>query len=598
MTRLLATLALLLTTSTALHAMLDRYEPPAFSMPICVSESKLIVKGFLDEKGNVAVNEIFKGDSVPSTLALVDGSKTYQQILASISPAAAAATNPIEVVALLYNQTNNAWRQVEEYAGVIGLEDTNVYLITGMSRWAKPPQWVAISGEHSDREGFLAMLKEEVKTSNQRDAIFAMPRTTGRTQKLILFLLNHRDFFNYWKITYSLSSINSDEQKEIIKEIIDTDDVATKCFLIGFLTDSKGVIHLSADAFDSFTPMIDSGNPPSIRRAAMAAISHIDSSRATQYLLPLIDVKELELDAAVTALQTSTELPLALKVTDALLSLSKQIQRREAERLPSIPAAAQQALFQQLGNYAHPKLVGFYDGWLFDDKQPSSDFALAGLQTMLGVKWPREQLAAWWKQQRAAIESDYNLEQAAGCNAWLANYQSADEISRHLLMRLWILTSKPDEIALVKAATEEKTANTAKTIVTELWQGERLGNDGKKAMFENFLKIDFVDDTNLFGSMNHHELKIIGTMTFPFNTEIEYHHNVSIDGKRIIPSDSFDSSVVLEPSTKQFDFGGLGGGVVGKWAAATLEIRQIEHYPDGKELWYARWDLGPIKLHE
>jgi hypothetical protein len=42
----------------------------------------------------------------------------------------------------------------------------------------------------------------------------------------------------------------------------------------------------------------------------------------------------------------------------------------------------------------------------------------------------------------------------------------------------------------------------------------------------------------------------------------------------------------------------LGGYVPGQEATATLELFQLDHYPDGKDLWRIQWHLGPIKLRD
>jgi hypothetical protein len=47
---------------------------------------------------------------------------------------------------------------------------------------------------------------------------------------------------------------------------------------------------------------------------------------------------------------------------------------------------------------------------------------------------------------------------------------------------------------------------------------------------------------------------------------------------------------------KEYRLGVMDGYVPGQVATGTLEIFQLEHYPDGKELWHAQWDLGPVQL--
>jgi hypothetical protein len=421
-----------------------------------------------------------------------------------------------------------------------------------------------------------------------------MPRSAERAQKLISFLLEHGGNYHRWRITESLRPINSNEQKEILKEIASTDDISTKCFLV----DLSGDIPLSKNAFDSIAPLVDVQNPRQLRRAAMWAISRINPPEATERLLPLIHITEPELDEALVSLGTPpTDVPPDLKVVDTLLSLSKEMQKQDTEGAPPISPEAQRALRQQLAQFVHPKLIAFYFNWPLNRKPRSPDYVTSYLQAMLGVQWPSDQLEAWWKQQRKIIETVYDLQKNRDQQKWFAAYQDADDVSKHFLVRLWIFTPATNQLALVKAATEKKTSGAAKSTITELWNSNHLSNEGKKAMFENFIKVDFVNETNFFGWKNHPDFYIYGTTLFPFNTWINYRHTIAVDGKEIWKS-SFQDGIELEPRIGRFSLGSLSGPIIGRVATATLEIHQLDHYPDGKELWHAQWNLGPIKLRE
>ena len=568
--------------------------PVFFEMDRCVGDAKLIVHGFLDEKGNIEMRQVLKGEQPLSALTLADGSKTYLWLSNSMKDASVTPSNTIEVVAFLGGQIEDVWQPVMGYVGVAGLVNTNVYLCSfGTDFRDEFRQPTARRDKHFDRDSFLAAVTAEIKVSGQQDALLSLPRSAERVQKLVSFLLEHGGSYHRWRITESLRPIDSDEQKEILREIANTNDIATKCFLIGL----AGDLPLSTDAFNSIAPLIEKENPRTVRRAAMWAISRINPPEATELILPLITTKESELDAALVALESPNNSPLDSKATDVLLSLSKEVRRHDADHTHSISGEEQQALHQQLAQYVHPKLISFYFDWLLQERPASPDYVTSDIQAMLGVQWPRSELEAWWKQQRKIIEPVYNLQNSHDQKKWFAAYQGADEVSQHLLVRLWMFTSGTNQLALVKAATEGKTAAAAKATITELWKAEHLSNEGKKAMFKNFLKVDFVDETNLFGWKNHSEFHIYGAALFPFNTWINYRYTVAVDGKQVWKS-SFQDGIELEPSIKQFELGSLSGPFLGQAASATLEIHQLDHYPDGKELWHAQWNLGPIKLRE
>ena len=160
-----------------------------------------------------------------------------------------------------------------------------------------------------------------------------------------------------------------------------------------------------------------------------------------------------------------------------------------------------------------------------------------------------------------------------------------------------MFTAETDQLALVKAATEAKTSVAAKTTITELWNAGRLGNEGKKAMFETFLKLALVQDPSGGGVKGRRELFIAGKLSFPFNTQIQYDSAIAIDGEPTLKS-AGDNCVVLEPRITDFQFGSRGGVLPGRFAKAVIEIKQLDHYPDGKKLWSIRRTLGPIQLND
>jgi hypothetical protein len=566
-----------------------------FEMDRCVGDAKLIVRGFLDEKGNFDAKEVFKGEQPTNVLAVADGAKAHQRFSASMNAVLKQPTNTIEVVAFLGSQTaSGEWQPVSGYAGLTALKNTNVYLFGFSDAFDQPP--VARRDKHFNRESFLFAVKDSVRLSDQRDALAAMPRVSERAQKLISFLLDHGGSYHRLRIVASFRPINPDEKKEILKEIETTHDIAAKSLLI----DLAGDIPLSPDAFDSVVPLIDAQNPRQLRRSAMWAISRINPAEATKRILPFINITEPELDQALTALRTP---PIGispdLKVVDALLSLSTEMRKQDEKGIQPVSDSTRQALLQQLPRYVHPKLLTFYFDWLISRTPSDSDYVTSDLQAMLGVRWPSDQLKTWWKQQQTIIASDYDPESESDQSLWLGAYQSADDVSKRFLVRTWIFTPATNQLALVKAATKETTADAAKAAITELWSNNHLGNEAKQAMFENFVKVGFVDEAKTFSSRfkNQHELVTVLTFNYPFNTCIYYRTPITIDGKTLELTTS-QNQVCPEPKLKSYRIGSLSGYVPGQVATGTLEIFQLDHYPDGEKLWSVQWPLGPIKLNE
>jgi hypothetical protein len=87
-------------------------------------------------------------------------------------------------------------------------------------------------------------------------------------------------------------------------------------------------------------------------------------------------------------------------------------------------------------------------------------------------------------------------------------------------------------------------------------------------------------------------------VTASFNLQDPQDQNpVALYGKVFGPTQG-GGGFLLEPTMKQHTLYPMGGHVPGLEATATLELFQLDHYPDGKDLWRAQWPLGPIKLRD
>jgi hypothetical protein len=568
---------------------------PSFEMERCVGEARLIVRGTLDRQGNLQPLQLLKGESMPLRLVVADGAQNCGWLAASMKDLP-GSLGEMEVVAFLREPVKDRWPPVMGAAGVAGLDKTGVYLFGAgredSERLRQPTAW---RDEHFTKDSFLAAITAQVKLSAERDALLARPRSAERVRGLVAFLGPHGEPYHRWRILQALRPIEAGEQGEVLQEIAQTEDVPTKAFLLGL----AGSIPLTPAAFDAIAPLIDSTNPPALRRAALAAISGIDQPRTAVAVLPLLTLAEPELDAALAALgpyySPPSDARLDLRVVEALLSLAKEVRQRQTAQPVTAADSLRQPLLQQLTHYAHPKLACFYAGWVLDQNPPAPEEAMAGLQAILGTRWPRETLKAWWEQHRAALEADYDLQSGEGRTRWFGAYHGADEVTQRLLMQRWIFAPVIDEPALIQAALHEDSGSTAKATLAELWRVGRLSNDGRKAVFEKFFEIKLVEEQVAMNVPHWRELKITGAAAFPFRTEIQYRSVIAVDREPVLTS-GFDSSVGLEPKVAPYNLGSLGGAFPGRTASAILEIRQLDYAHDRKELWRLRRVLGPIEL--
>ena len=483
--------------------------------------------------------------------------------------------------------------------------------------------------EHYNRASFLAAIQEEVRLDEQLEALCALPRSAKRVRKLIQFQDEHGGWYRLRRMTESLRPLAADEQVELLNEIEQAKNSTNQCALLNLAAN----LNLSKDTFEVIEPFMGKDHPPEVRQAAIWALSRIDANKTTQLLLPQMTLQLPELHDALNVLQADDP-AMDLKIVDVLLSLSKEMRQREKaharqeamrqhqiEQLqksqtlkddllmrgaypeppnpPAISWQLQEAMRVQLVKHVHPLLLSFYFNWLSQNQPVSPAYVTAYLQSMLGVRWDAAKLLAWWEQNHKQVMADYPLQKTAGCEQWFTVYQGGDETLQHFLVRLWVMTPATNQLALVKAAKEEKTAVMAKSVITELWTANHLGNEAIQAMFENFMRVEFVDAATNFTSRfkYQHELQIILKFDYPFNTCFYFRTPMIVDGKLSETSTS-EGQLCPEPSLKEYRLGCLGGYVPGKVATGTLEVFHREHYPDGKILWHAHWNLGPIPLGE
>lgn len=602
--------------------------PIVFDLQSSVGDSSLIVRGNLNEQGNLSLHETFKGNPLGQLLAISDGAKIYSNLWEAVSVDPAASTNHIEVVAFLSGLDPNGWMPVMGYAGLAGLAGTNVYLFghgKGMFVMSGHPQ--AGRAEDYKRESFYAAIRNEIRLDDELDALCRLPPSARRMRELAAFLFLHQqNWFCERKASDMLRTPNPDEEKELLKEIDGATIPAKQSFLLNF----AAMIRLSPAAFDVVAPLIATNHPPEVRQAAIWAASRIDANKTTELLLPQLTLQRPELDAALNALHAEDPAT-SLKVVDVLLKLSKEMRRWETEHArqetmqkqeiqmqehtdaatpgfqrvwsqpPNPPAISYQlveAMRQQLVRQAHPELLTFYFDWL-QQKQPACPkYVVEYLQAMLGVNWDADHLSAWWEQNQKAVNANYQLVKEAGQRQWFAAYQGGDAALRHFLVRSWLLVTATNQVSLVTAATQEPTQDSAKEIITELWHANHLGNEAIQAMFENFMKVEFLDLatgwTNRF--KYQHALTIKLKFDYPFNCCIYYCSPVVIDGK-INGITGAVNQVCPDSNLKEYQIGGLGGYVPGQSASTTLEVFQLDR-SNGKKLWNAEWKLGPIALGE
>ena len=580
---------------------------PAFDLDRCTGDARLIVRGRLDASGRVQAEEVFKGDLPANALALVDGANLFSDFQAALGGPTNPPAGSIEVVAFLEKQTtNDLWQPVSDYAGLAGLENTNVWL----REIGRFPVMTDYSGrlapqrdEHFNRTSFLAATREQVNLGRQRDTLLALPPSAARAQQLITFLRAHDEYYHRGRIVQTWRPLGPEENREILREMAGTTDEDTRCFLVGLADE----LPMGDDAFEILAPWMDAQYPGALRQVAMEAGARINPAATSQRLLPMVHTTEPELAAVLRSLRSSRAEPQDGQIIGALFTLSGEVRDQALQGAHTLSNEEQSELQQALRAYAHPRLAAFYYHWLTNVPPPTintPDPVAEDLRTLLGTGGSREELTDWWRRQGAALETVYHLPADEDLGRWLAAYQAGDATARHLLLRWWMYVPGTNQVALVRAATAGQTADTAKAALAGLWYGERpmanadhLSYEAKQALFESFLKFKFVDQVGNYAQpfKNRHDLAIIGTFDFPFDAFISYRASIIVDGRATGGS---LSGVGLEPKMKEWRFGSLSGAVPGKSASATIDIFQLEHYPDGKKLWQVHQDLGPIPLPE
>jgi len=581
---------------------------PAFDLDRCTGDARWIVRGRLDASGRVQAEEVFKGDLPANVLTLVDGPNLFSDFQTALGVPTNSPAESIEVVAFLEKQTtNDLWQPVSDYAGLVGLENTNVWL----REFGRFPVMTDSVGRlalqldaHFNRTSFLTAIREAINLGRQRDALLALPPSAARVQQLITFLRAHNESYPHARIVQAWRPLDPEENREILREMAAATDLDTRCFLVGLADE----LPLGDDAFEILAPWMDAQYPGALRRAAMEAGSRINPVATSQRLVPMLHTTEPELAAVLRSLRSSGTEPQDGQIIGALLTLSGEVRDQALQGAHTLSNEEQSELQQALRAYAHPRLAAFYYHWLTNVPPPTvntPDPVAEDLRTLLlGISGSREQLADWWRHQGAALEEVYHLPADKDLGRWLAAYQAGDATARHLLLRWWMYGPGTNQVALVRAATADQTADTAKAALAGLWYGERpmanadhLSYEAKQALFENFLTFKFVDQVGNYAQpfKNRHDLAIIGTCNFPFDAFISFRASIIVDGRTFGGS---LSGVGLEPKMKEWRFGSLSGAVPGKSASATIDIFQLERYPDGKKLWQVHQDLGTILLSE
>ncbi|HEX5399832.1 MAG TPA: hypothetical protein VFY06_12380, partial [Verrucomicrobiae bacterium] len=471
------------------------------------------------------MHETFKGNPPGQSLTLLDGAKIYSNLWEAVSVDPAAPTNHIEMVAFLSRQDHDGWMPVMGYAGLAGLAGTNVYLFgleKGMMIISGFPK--AGRAENYNRESFYAAIRNEIRLDSELETLCHLPRSAQRVRRLIALLLSHRqNSFLERKASEELRVPNPDEEKELLREINTATTAAEQSYLLNFVSR----LNLSPAAFDVVAPLIATNHSPEVMRAAIWAAVRIDAERTTRLLLPQLNLQRPGLDAALNAIQAETP-AMRLSVANTLLSLSKEMRQHETEHArdettqkqqnqtqvqadaagfgpqatgpepkpPSPPAISYslvEAMRSQLIRQTDPKLLTFYFDWLHQGQPACPKYVVEYLQSMLGVNWDADRLSEWWKRNRKTVNADYRLETEAGRQEWFGAYQRGDDPLRHFLVHSWLRVPSANQLGLVQAATQAPTRDSAREIITELWQANHLGNEAIQAMFENFMKVEFVD---------------------------------------------------------------------------------------------------------
>jgi hypothetical protein len=189
---------------------------------------------------------------------------------------------------------------------------------------------------------------------------------------------------------------------------------------------------------------------------------------------------------------------------------------------------------------------------------------------------------------------------------------------------LWAFEESIDESILLADASSKEFGESARAVLSTLWQHDRLSAKSKRAIVEKSLTLRLEEDLNRPADGSR-ELRIIGVPSFPFpkHSWVEWRYNIVIgeDRKPVLEGDSWNSSSLEESAPQMLGSLGAGGYFGSPKARALFEMREVRQIPieepywlralnsttpdldvairsTRRVVWSHRWELGPIQLRQ
>jgi hypothetical protein len=584
---------------------------PAFDMDNCVGRADLVVVGELHDDGTLVVTKAFGGDPPASAIPL--GTEGLFNRLTSVEQwwtpvpfwkrvwRKIAGPLKVEVVAFVRRSGDGKWTTPGATGNVVSLSGDAVYPFDGWSYGQALPRY--------SRRQFFTALDEALRVKTERTRLLAAPPSLERTAALIRLALTHDPLpaageliepdqvYHLSEIAHGLKKPSSEEEELFFRALKDaaTESQKTHALLLASL------IPLSAETFDRIAPYIDRSQPAEIRKAAIRALTRIDSFRAVDLLGPFLTRAEPELETLLRQLypfgDISSEPVWNVAIVDRLLSLSKEFEKDVTENKGVIAdfriSNQVSALRGMLEGYQHPRFVPVLVGW-------SAHGTLSQMTRLRFSDGDREAWPRWWESARAVLEPEYDLKTKAGRSAWIRGWAGGDSGARRLLVNLWLFEPSLDlASALLQESPEEEATKAA---LSELWKHHRLSPELEQSIVEKYLSFVLVekDPPQPNQKPTYRQVAVVSKSSFEFppTVSVQVREHVSI-GKDDQPKlrDWADADETMLNS-----FGTSNGvAAAGEYAGAPVargifEMRSMDYWPDRKVRWTASFELDPIQL--
>ncbi len=589
---------------------------PPFDLDTSAGNSEIVAHGELHPDGTLRVIEVFKGKPKgPGDLRLPIEEIPFK----SVSKDLGNEDNPQVVVFLTDLGADGVYRLALGYTGSVVAFGPSDKVFAWMPSEMSPSGAAFQAHPSWTKRTFMEELKQSLKLDAELDAVLAKPRDGERLATCYEFLRAHQPWktpkdsqYSPWpwaghgyffsKIARATQKPSATEESVLAELLRDAGSETDRARVLGFV----GSIHSSRALYPEVLPWVDVKVPMMPRQQAFRALASIDSFAADEVLSHFLSLDDPLIDDVLETLGSNewmqTEPPLLNPaVLDPLLAFGRQVfikchsgDNRDTNR--------GYLMLLVLQGYFHPILLPLMIEWANDKEVTTSAQAMSHFGRALGfLNEPAnpERIAKWWAQNSDVVISHYDLSSWAGTNAWLQAWrQSDDKITKHVLLRLWDFTPSIPEQELLNAC-EGEADDSAKELLSELWQRKRLTTATRKALVAKWMKVRIVDQpcVNAVDPKVWRTRYVVGDRLFPFPHDawVNWTGEMTTEREPKILPDSFNSQSLEGSGPFRF----AGGTVkLGSPFKAILEIWEKDYQVSPpKELWRLHWELDQDSMN-